>query len=110
MKAYKVYPPRKFEPVAYLMGNGNSKTLEQAFKEFQTTYGFDSSLQTIRDLRKRSQANVHLARDASFLGLEHNPMSHDLSLVFVDWLKKRFGYKQIDETEAKDGEDFRFPY
>lgn len=110
MKAYKVYPPRKIEPVAVLSMGENSASLDQAFKEFQTTYGFDSS-HTIRDLRRRSQAQMNLARDASFLGLEHNPLYHELSLVFVDWLKKRFGYKQVDLSDIKETpEEFRFPY
>lgn len=110
MRAYKVIPARAYAPVAYLSGMENSKPLDAALEEFQKTYGFDGH-HTIRDLRKRNQAHVNLTRDASYLGLEHNPLYHELSLVFVDWAKKRFGYKTVDPNEAAgDAEDFKFPY
>jgi hypothetical protein len=87
----------------------SAKPLDAALEEFQKTYGFDRH--TVRDLRKRNQAQVNLTRDASYLGLEHNPLYHDLSLVFVDWAKKRFGYTTLDPTDAQsDAEDFKFPY
>jgi hypothetical protein len=110
MRAYKVIPPRAYEPVAYLSGNDSAKSLDAALEEFQRTYGFDQH-RTLRDLRKHNQAQVNLARDASFLGLEHNPLYHELSLVFVDWAKKRFGYKDVDPSQDHtQTEDFRFPY
>ena len=110
MRAYKVIPPRAYAPVAYLSGMDNAKPLDAALEEFQTTYGFNND-NTIRDLRKRNQAQINLARDASYLGLEHNPLYHELSLVFVDWAKKRFGYTTIDPNDASnDAVDFRFPY
>jgi hypothetical protein len=110
MRAYKVIPPRAYEPVAYLSGMDNAKPLDAALEEFQATYGLNKHA-TVRDLRKRNVAHVNLARDASFLGLEHNPLYHELSLVFVDWAKKRFGYQTIDPKDAAtDAEDLRFPY
>jgi hypothetical protein len=110
MRAYKVIPPRAYAPVAYLSGMDSAKPLDAALEEFQATYGFKKD-NTIHDLRKRNQAQVNLARDASYLGLEHNPLYHDLSLVFVDWAKKRFGYTTLDPNEAtNDAVDFKFPY
>lgn len=110
MRAYKVIPPRAYAPVAYLTGMDSAKPLDAALEEFQTTYGFNKHT-TLRDLRKRNQAQVNLARDASYLGLEHNPLYHDISLVFIDWAKKRFGYETSDPSDAaSDAEDFKFPY
>ena len=111
MRAYKVIPPRQYAPVAYLRGMETAKPLDKALEEFQSTYGFNEH-RTLRDLRKRNQAQVNLARDASFLGLEHNPMYHDLSQVFVDWAKKRFGYQEIDpgEVAGDDTMEVKFPY
>jgi hypothetical protein len=111
MRAYKVIPPRNYAPVAYLSGMDTAKPLDKALEEFQSTYGFDEH-RTLRDLRKRNRAQVNLTRDASFLGLEHNPLDHDLSLVFVDWAKKRFGYQELDPNDAASGDtvDIRFPY
>lgn len=110
IRAYKVIPPRRYEPVAYLRGTESAKPLDAALAEFQSTYGFNEH-RTVRDLRKRNQAHVNLARDASFLGLEHNPLQDDISLVFVDWAKKRYGYQQVSPDDAKpDAEEFKFPY
>ena len=111
MRAYKVIPPRQYAPVAYLRGMDTTKPLDKALEEFQSTYGFDEH-RTLRDLRKRNQAQVNLTRDASFLGLEHNPLYHELSLVFVDWAKKRFGYQEVDPKEVTGGDtvDIKFPY
>lgn len=110
MRAYKVVPPRQYAPVTYLRAKDSAKPLDAALEEFQKTYGFDQH-RTLRDLRKRSQAQVQLTRDASFLGLEHNPMLHELSQVFVDWAKKRFGYQAVDPEEASgESEELKFPY
>jgi hypothetical protein len=111
MMTYKVIPPRRYEPVAYLRAGDGNKPLDAAFAEFESTYGFNEH-RTVRDLRKRNQAQVNLARDASFLGLEHNPLYDDLSLVFVDWAKKRYGYQQVtpDDIQSDNPEEFKFPY
>lgn len=114
MRAYKVIPPRAYAPVAYLTGMDTAKPLDAALEEFKSTYGLDQH-RTVRDLRKRNQGHLNLTRDASYLGLEHNPLYHDLSLVFVDWAKKRFGYEAVDPNDAandaaSEAEDLRFPY
>lgn len=111
MRAYKIVPVRAHAPVAYLLGMEGVKPLDAALAEFTSTYGFDEH-RTLRDLRRRNQAQVNLTREASFLGLEHNPLYHELSQVFVDWAKKRFGYQEVDPNDM-GGEitvELKFPY
>lgn len=111
MIAYKIVPLRTYVPVAYLRGMESMKPLDVALAEFQSTYGFDEH-RTLRDLRKRNQAQVKLTKEASFLGLEHNPLYDELSQVFVDWVKKRFGYQEVDASDMADEAtvELKFPY